>query len=267
MEVRKDLPVTKMWHAMSTETLAVDLHTNLDTGLSREDATFRQQREGYNELPEAPPPSLLKLFLSQFANVIVWVLIGAAGVSGLLEDWLDAAAILTIVVLNGLLGFVQEFRAEQSLAALRRLSVAMARVLRGGTLAVIPARELVPGDVIVLEAGDRVPADARLIYATAFSAQEASLTGESTPVQKDAQASVAPGAIVAERADMAFMGTVAVSGKARAVVVATGLRTELGRIATMIQQASEAERTETPLQRRLEQFGYTLLWQIGRAHV
>ena len=97
MEVRKDLPVTKMWHAMSTETLAVDLHTNLDTGLSREDATFRQQREGYNELPEAPPPSLLKLFLSQFANVIVWVLIGAAGVSGLLEDWLDAAAILTIV--------------------------------------------------------------------------------------------------------------------------------------------------------------------------
>ena len=260
MEVRKDLPVTKMWHAMSTETLAVDLRTNLDTGLSREDATFRQQREGYNELPEAPPPSLLKLFLSQFANVIVWVLIGAAGVSGLLEDWLDAAAILTIVVLNGLLGFVQEFRAEQSLAALRRLSVAMARVLRGGTLAVIPARELVPGDVIVLEAGDRVPADARLIYATAFSAQEASLTGESTPVQKDAQASVAPGAIVAERADMAFMGTVAVSGKARAVVVATGLRTELGRIATMIQQASEAERTETPLQRRLEHFGYTLLW-------
>lgn len=236
------------------------LSSNLDAGLTTEEAGRRQLSEGFNELPEAPPPSLLKLFLSQFANVIVWVLIGAAGVSGLLEDWLDAAAILTIVILNGLLGFFQEFRAERSLAALRKLSVALARVLRSGTLAVIPARELVPGDVILLEAGDRIPADARLIYATALSTQEASLTGESTPVQKDAQAPVASGAIVAERTDMVFMGTVAVSGKARAMVVATGLHTELGRIAAMIQQASEAERAETPLQRRLEQFGYTLLW-------
>ena len=260
MASQNDASAVSSWHALSAAEAVTALSSNLGAGLTAEEANRRQARYGFNELPEAPPPSLLKLFLSQFANVIVWVLIGAAGVSGLLEDWLDAAAILTIVVLNGLLGFVQEFRAEQSLAALRRLSVAMARVLRGGTLAVIPARELVPGDIIVLEAGDRVPADARLIYATAFSAQEASLTGESAPVQKDAQASVAPGAIVAERADMAFMGTVAVSGKARAVVVATGLRTELGRIATMIQQASEAERTETPLQRRLEQFGYTLLW-------
>ncbi len=164
----------------------------------------------------------------------------------LLEDWLDAAAILAIVVLNGLLGFIQEFRAERSLAALRRLSVATARVLRDGALAVIPARDVVPGDVTLLEAGDRVPADARLIYAT--------------PVQKDAHAPVAAEAIVAERTNMAFMGTVAVSGKARAVVVATGLHTELGRIAAMIQRASEAERAETPLQRRLEHFGYTLLW-------
>ncbi|MEY4527534.1 MAG: Calcium-transporting ATPase, partial [Nitrospirota bacterium] len=215
------------WHALSTAAAVTALSSNLDAGLTAEEANRRQAKYGFNELPEAPPPSLLNLFFSQFANVIVWVLIGAAGVSGLLEDWLDAAAILTIVILNGLLGFFQEFRAERSLAALRKLSVAMARVLRGGTLAVIPARELVPGDLIVLEAGDRIPADARLIYATALSTQEASLTGESTPVQKDAQASVASGAIVAERTDMVFMGTVAVSGKARAVVVATGLHTEL----------------------------------------
>ncbi|MGH7148043.1 MAG: cation-translocating P-type ATPase, partial [Nitrospiraceae bacterium] len=192
--------------------------------------------------------------------VIVWVLVGAAVISGLLEDWLDAAAILTIVFLNGLLGFVQEFRAERSLAALRKMSVSMARVIRDGVLRSIPARELVPGDVILLEAGDRVPADARLIYATNFQSQEASLTGESTPVQKAATALDRPDVLLADRANMVFMGTIAVSGKARALVVTTALHTELGRIAAMIQQASEAERTETPLQRRLEQFGYTLLW-------
>ena len=202
----------------------------------------------------------MKLFLSQFTSVIVWVLVGAAVISGLLEDWLDAAAILAIVFLNGLLGFVQEFRAERSLAALRKMSVAMARVIRDGVLRSIPARELVPGDVILLVAGDRVPADARLIYATNFQAQEASLTGESTPVQKNAMVLEGADVPLADRTNMAFMGTTAVSGKARALVVTTALHTELGRIAAMIQRASEAERTETPLQRRLEQFGYTLLW-------
>jgi Ca2+-transporting ATPase len=177
-----------------------------------------------------------------------------------LEDWLDAAAILAIVFLNGLLGFVQEFRAERSLAALRKMSVATARVFRDGVLRPIPARELVPGDLILLEAGDRVPADARLIYATNFQSQEASLTGESTPVQKAATALDRSDVPLADRTNMAFMGTIAVAGKARALVVATALRTELGRIAAMIQKESEAERAETPLQRRLEQFGYTLLW-------
>jgi Ca2+-transporting ATPase len=248
------------WHISSVTSVATALSTNLETGLESEEVLRRQVREGFNELPEAPPPSLLKLFFSQFANVIVWVLIGAAVVSGLLEDWLDAAAIVTIVFLNGLLGFVQEFRAEQSLAALRKMSVSMARVLREGVLRSVPARELVPGDLILLEAGDRVPADARLTYAATFQSQEASLTGESTPVQKHAGTLDGVDVPLADRINLVFMGTIAVSGKARALVVATGLRTELGRIASMIQQASEAERAETPLQRRLEQFGYTLLW-------
>jgi Ca2+-transporting ATPase len=216
--------------------------------------------DGFNDLPEAPPPSPLKLFLSQFTSVIVWVLIGAAVVSGLLEDWLDAAAILAIVFLNGLLGFIQEFRAERSLAALKRLSVATARVMRDGALQVIPAREVVCGDVLLLEAGDRIPADARLLYATNFHTQESSLTGESTPVEKSIDVIDRAEVPLADRTNMVFMGTVVVSGKARAVVTATGLRTELGHIAAMIQKAAEAERTETPLQRRLEQFGYTLLW-------
>jgi len=248
------------WHLRQPDALARDLQANLEGGLSDHEAQQRLQREGPNELPEAQPPSLLKLFLSQFTSVIVWVLIGAAVISGLLEDWLDAAAILAIVLLNGVLGFVQEFRAERSLAALRKMSVATARVFRDGVLRSIPARELVPGDLIHLEAGDRIPADVRLIYTTNFQTQEASLTGESTPIQKQADAVAGTDIPLAEQTNMAFMGTVAVSGKGRALVVATALRTELGRIAAMMQKAAQAEWEETPLQQRLEQFGYTLLW-------
>ncbi|MGZ8386274.1 MAG: cation-transporting P-type ATPase, partial [Nitrospira sp.] len=165
------------WYAKPTEALAGEFQTDLNVGLKADEVVRRQAQEGPNELPDAPPPSLLKLFLSQFSSLIVWVLIGAAIVSGLLEDWIDAAAILAIVFLNGVLGFVQEFRAERSLAALRKMSVATARVIRSGALQSIPARELVTGDVVALEAGDRIPADARLFYTTNFQAQEASLTG------------------------------------------------------------------------------------------
>src|SRR3990167_7087815 len=184
---------TKIWQ-FTPDKLTALLGTDSERGLAGQEVERRHTEFGPNELPEAPPPSLLRLFLSQFTSVIVWVLIGAAVVSGLLEDWLDAAAILAIVLLHGLLGFVQEFRAERSLAALRKMSVAMARVFRDGVLRPVPARELVSGDLILLEAGDRIPADSRLIYATNFQVQEASLTGESTPVQKNAG--------VLERVDM-----------------------------------------------------------------
>ncbi len=254
------LPFVGTWYSCSADALAKGLQTSFSRGLSEHDAQERFQRDGPNELPEAPPPSLLGLFLSQFTSVIVWVLIGAAILSGLLEDWLDAAAILAIVLFNGVLGFIQEFRAERSLAALRNMSMATARVIRDSVLRSIPARELVSGDLILLDAGDRIPADARLIYTTNFQTQEASLTGESTPLEKGVDALGPIDVPLAERTNMVFMGTVAVSGKARALVVATALCTELGRIAVMIQKATEAEQTETPLQRRLEQFGYTLLW-------
>ena len=249
----------EIWR-FSEEDVVRHLEADAEHGLTAEEARCRLDSQGANELPESPPPSPLSLFLSQFTSVIVWVLIGAAVVSGLLEDWVDSAAILAIVLLNGILGFVQEFRAERSLAALRRLSIATARVVRDGTLHVIPAREVVSGDVILLEAGDRIPADARLVYTTNFHTQEASLTGESTPVEKRMQKIDRSDVPLADRSNMVFMGTVVVSGKARGLVTATGLRTQLGHIATMIQKAAEAERTETPLQRRLEQFGYTLLW-------
>ncbi|MDH4301903.1 MAG: HAD-IC family P-type ATPase, partial [Nitrospira sp.] len=254
----EDRSNAEIWQ-FSAEDLARYVEADAEHGLTAEEGRRRLDSQGANELPESPPPSLLSLFLSQFTSVIVWVLIGAAIISGLLEDWLDAAAILTIVLLNGVLGFVQEFRAERSLAALRKMSVATARVVRDGALQVIPAREVVSGDVVLLEAGDRIPADARLVYTTNFHTQEASLTGESTPVEKGADAIDRPDVPLADRSNMVFMGTVAVSGKARALVTATGLTTELGHIATMIQKAAEAERTETPLQQRLAQFGYTLL--------
>lgn len=187
----KEIPGSSIaWQAADLAALAGELNTDLATGLSAGEAVRRQQRDGFNELPEAAPVSSIRLLLSQFTSVIIWVLIGAALVSGLLEDWLDAAAILAIVLLNGLLGFVQEYRAERSLAALRKMSVAMARVVRGGVLTAIPARELVSGDIVVLEAGDRVPADGRIVYASHFQTQEASLTGESTPVQKSQGRSV-----------------------------------------------------------------------------
>lgn len=249
-----------VWHTLSAERLEQELKSDIERGLTASESQDRFVTVGPNELPEAQSASPLKLFLSQFTSVIVWVLIGAAVVSGLMGEGIDTAAILAIVLLNGLLGFVQEYKAERSLAALQKMSVSTARVVRGGLLQSIPARELVPGDLILLEAGDRVSADARLIYAVNVQSQESPLTGESTPVQKDAAALTQAEVPLADRTNMAFMGTMVVSGKARALVVTTGLHTELGRIATMIRQVSAAERTETPLQRRLEQFGYTLLW-------
>ncbi|MEK6617871.1 MAG: cation-translocating P-type ATPase [Nitrospirota bacterium] len=245
------------WHALSPEALAGELRTNLGMGLPESEAGRRLADLGLNELPEAPPVSPLRLFLAQFASLIVWVLIGAAAISGLLADWVDTAAILAIVVLNAALGFIQEYRAERSLAALKKLSVTTARVIRDGAVRSIPARELVPGDLIQVEAGDHVPADARLVYATALRTQEAALTGESTPIDKTDETLTSEAMPLADKANMVFLGTTVAAGKGRAVVVATGLGTELGCIATLMRSTGLEE---TPLQRRLEQLGHVLLY-------
>ena len=245
------------WHTFQHEVLARELRSNVHVGLTEEEARFRLPQQGFNELPEAPPASPFTLLLAQFSNLIVWVLIGAAILSGLLREWLDSAAILTIVLLNAVLGFVQEYKANRSLAALRKLSVATARVIRGGAIRTIPARELVSGDLLLVEAGDHVPADARLVYATMLRTQEAALTGESTPVDKTADALSDQALPLADRRNMLFLGTDVIAGKGRAVVAATGLRTELGHIASMIEKA---DGDATPLQRRLEQFGRSLLY-------
>jgi Ca2+-transporting ATPase len=245
------------WHTLAPVALASELRSHLEMGLNENEARSRLAVHGPNALPEPAPPSLLKLFLAQFASLIIWVLIGAALVSGLLQEWVDAGAILAIVILNALLGFVQESRAERSLAALRRLSVTTARVIREGVLRSIPAHDVVSGDLIQMEAGDHIPADARVVYATNLRTQEASLTGESTPVDKTAEVVAGDTVAIADRRNMLFLGTEVTAGKGRALVVATGLTTELGRIAAMIQEAGIEE---TPLQRRLEQLGHVLLY-------
>jgi Ca2+-transporting ATPase len=248
------------WHSHTPDELATILQSNLDRGLAERDARQRLAEHGPNELPEDPPVSALTLLLRQFTSVIIWVLIGAAVISGLLQEWVDAAAILAIVLLNALLGFIQEYQAEQSIAALKKLSIMMARVIREEMIRSIPARELVPGDLIQIEAGDRVPADSRVVYATGFQTQEASLTGESTPVAKSAEPIPQTEVPLGDRHNMLFMGTIVVSGKGRALVTATGAQTELGKIAALIHRETQAEQEETPLQRRLEQLGHTLLW-------
>ena len=244
------------WHARSQGEIEQELGVDPAAGLTGEEAARRLSAHGRNELPEAPPPSPWRILAAQFTSLIVWVLIGAALVSGLLGEWIDAGAILAIVLLNGLLGFLQEYRAEQSLAALRTLAVTYARVVRDGTRLNLSSTELVPGDIIDVEAGDHVPADARLLQATTFRTQEAALTGESTPVEKLSTALRDSDLPLADQRNMLFMGTTVTGGKGRAVVVATGSVTELGRIATLM-TAVPVE--PTPLQRRLEQFGHVLL--------
>jgi len=176
--------MTKWWQ-LDAEQTAKNLGSDSSSGLSEKEAADRLRRFGYNRIEGAKGPSPLAIFLAQFKDFIIWVLIGAAVVSGLVQEWVDAIAIIAIVVLNAILGFIQEYRAEKSLAALKKLASPTSKVIRGGQHAVISSSELVPGDIIELEAGDNIPADSRIVWLTAnFAAAEASLTGESTPVAK-----------------------------------------------------------------------------------
>jgi Ca2+-transporting ATPase len=232
-----------------------DLPADHRQGLTAAEAIARQRHYGPNELAQAKPEPRWQRFLAQFTEVLVVMLLAAAIISALLSEWADASAILAIVVVNAVIGFFQEERAAQALEALRKLSAPMAKVVRDSALHVVPARELVPGDLIDLEAGDNVPADSRLLESFSLRVQEAALTGESAAVDKDAVAVLAVATPLGDRRNMAYLGTVVATGKAKAVVVATGMATELGRIAGLLQH-SEPE--PTPLQRRLSELGRTL---------
>lgn len=244
------------WWKLAAQDIAEELHTDLKGGLTALEVKKRLEEYGPNRLPEQKKVSPVKLFLSQFSSLIVWILIGAAAIAGILGEWIDAWAITVIVVLNAVLGFVQEYRAERSLAALKKLSSPKSKVLRDGASQIVDSVFLVPGDLVLLEAGDRVPADGRVVYSVQLSVQEAALTGESMPVPKIIEAMTADDLPLGDKKNMAFMGTVVVRGKGRMVVTQTGLATELGKIASLLREGSEEK---TPLQIRLEGLGRRLV--------
>lgn len=243
-------------HAKSVGEVLALFAADAERGLRAEQVVALRAQHGLNQLTEAPPTPLWRKLLGQFKDLVIWILIVAAIISGAMGEWPDAVAILAIVLLNGLLGFFQEERAEHSLAALQKLSAPLAKVIRDGVLQSLPSRDLTPGDLIELEAGDNVPADARLIRAFGVRVQEAALTGESVPVEKDAGCVLADATPLGDRRNMVYMGTVVAAGKANAIVVGTGMRTELGQIAGLLQHY---EPEPTPLQRRLAELGKILI--------
>jgi Ca2+-transporting ATPase len=245
------------WHALETEDVLQQLATPDKVGLTPEEASRRLEEYGPNQLVESPPTSFWQMLLEQFNNFVVILLIVAALVSAVLGEFIEASAILAIVILNAALGVIQERRAEQALAALRRLAAPEADVVRGGSRQTIPASQLVPGDIALLEAGNYVPADLRLLEAANLRVEEAALTGESVPVQKDASANLQEDIPLGDRKNTVFMGTLVNYGRGRGVVVATGMHTQIGVIAEMLQSVQQEP---TPLQRRLDQLGRTLGW-------
>lgn len=242
------------WHALHVEAVMKHLRVQ-NEGLTSAEVERRLQEHGPNQLKEAPRPGFLVLLWAQLNNFVVILLIVASVVSALLGDYVEAAAIMAIVVLNSVLGIVQEQRAEQALAALKKLAAPDAQVLRDGLRRSVPAYNLVPGDIVFLEAGNFIPADLRLLEAVNLRVEEASLTGESLPVQKNAATVLEKNVPLGDRKNTAFMGTLVNYGRGHGVVTSTGMHTQLGLIATMLQNVD----TEvTPLQRRLDQLGRSL---------
>ena len=244
------------WHALPSDDVVERLATDARRGLSAAEAARRLVRDGPNALEEAPAVPWWRAFLAQFRDLLIWILIAAAVIAGAVGDWADTAAIAAIVLVNAVIGFLQEDRARRALAALRGMSAPVARVVRDGTMRSIPAGELVVGDRIEVEAGDRVPADAVLVEAFSLSAQESSLTGESESSVKrvgQVQSAEAP---LGDRASIVHAGTVIAAGSGAAIVVATGMATQFGRIAGLL---GEAPPEQTPLQRRLSSLGRSLL--------
>jgi Ca2+-transporting ATPase len=243
------------WHALTSDQILQQLATPPETGLTSEEATRRLESYGPNQLTEAPGVTFWQMLIDQFKGFVVIMLIVAAGISAVLGDWEESAAIMAIVILNATLGVIQERRAEQALAALKKLAAPDAQVLRDGQRQSVPSTRLVPGDIVLMEAGNYVPADIRLLEAANLRIEEAALTGESVPVQKDANIRLQADIPLGDRKNTTFMGTLVSYGRGRGVVVGTGMRTQIGLIAEMLQAV---ENEPTPLQKRLDQLGKLL---------
>ena len=245
---------TNNWHALSPGEVLEHLKVQ-DNGLTSADVAHRREHYGPNMLVEGKRTTLLEMLWSQFNSFIVILLVVAALVSGLLGEWVDAIVIMAIVLLNATLGIVQERSAAEEFAALKKMAAPDAQVMRDGHRTTVASSELVPGDIVYLEAGNFVPADVRLLEAFNLKVEEAALTGESLAVQKNAALQLEKDIPLGDRKNTAFMGTTVSYGRGRGVVTSTGMRTQLGLIAELLQQVDEEE---TPLQRRLDQLGKTL---------
>ncbi len=232
----------------------IDLLKTSPEGLSTEEAEERLSRYGYNKLTEKKPVSPIVRFLLQFHNLLIYVLLGASAITALMQEWVDSAVIFGVVVINAIIGFIQESKAEQALASLKRMLSLRATVIRGGKEMEIPAERLVPGDVVVLGSGDRVPADMRLLKVKNLHVDEAALTGESLPVNKVTEP-IGKEVEIGDRINMAFSGTFVTSGQGMGIVTATGDRTEIGKIAEMLQ---EVEEVKTPLTKKIDSFSKVL---------
>ncbi|HLB14066.1 MAG TPA: HAD-IC family P-type ATPase, partial [Burkholderiales bacterium] len=243
------------WHCLPTAEVAGQLGIDLAAGLTRTEAGSRLARYGPNAIQEGEKRSPWRMLADQFTDFMIIVLLVAAVISGFIGEVVDTVAILVIVVMNGTIGFIQEYRAEQAMAALKKLAAATARVLREGRVIEVPAAELVPGDVVVLEAGNVIPADLRVFESVVLRTEEAALTGESVPVEKRTEPIEGADLALGDRRNMAYKGTTVAYGRGRGIVVGTGMQTELGKIAALL--ALEAE-VKTPLQKRLAEFGRKL---------
>jgi P-type Ca2+ transporter type 2C len=242
-------------HGKPVEELVSDFRTHLERGLTQQEAEARLRRHGPNELHERPRPGFFALLLDQFDNYLVIILVIAALVSLALGEYVDSVAIMFIVALNAVVGVVQESKAEQALAALKRMSAPNAAVIREGHQTVVASRDLVAGDIVLLEAGNFVPADLRLVLTMNLKVEEASLTGESVPVEKNAGIVLDKEIPLGDRTNSAFMGTLVTYGRGRGLVTATGMNTQIGMIAEMLQSFEDEE---TPLQRKLADLGKVL---------
>lgn len=244
------------YHEMKEQDIEKVLNTDFSNGLSSSDARKRMKQQGFNELDEGEKQSAILLFFSQFKDFMVLVLLGAVLISGLLGEYIDAIAIIAIVIINGFLGFFQERKAEKSLQALKELSAPHVMVLRDGEWRKIPSKELVPGDVVKFSSGDRIGADVRVIDSKSLEIEESALTGESLPVSKTTEAIGKENIGIGDMENMAFMGTMVTRGSGIGVVVGTGMKTAMGQIADLLQNA---ETMITPLQRKLQQLGKILI--------
>jgi len=242
----------KPFHTMDVKEVCELLGTDPQKGLSSEEAKRRLGEYGPNEIPERKRRTILQMFLSQFTDFLIIILLVAAGISLFIGEGVDAILIMAIVVLNAVLGTVQEAKAEKALQLLKKMAAPSARVLRDGVIQTVSSREIVPGDIVILEAGNYVPADARVLESVNLSTNEAALTGESQPVEKVTEPLSEPNLPLGDRVNMVFSGTIVSRGRGKAVVVATGGETEIGKIAKML---TEIEEEETPLQKNLEKLG------------